>query len=326
MRQIVTQGNNSKNHHWWPVGLQQYWADRRDDLSWIEPDGTIQKKKPANRKIGYKRHGHTIFKGSVWENNFEREFDIDNEVHNVVAGIRDLKAFGRTPSEFYALLKLIRKKNRTLRDMCRFYQLDEQLHRNLLLLIHSLLIRSPASRSRYEAYPKIIGLPADEEVGKANIAQDYHIAKKLCLTGFISNQYFVLLHSPLKKFIFGDGNLDWLTSGLVAGSINGRALVPLTPHICVYFCTPMVMRTTSNCASLSVAPWMVDWINQITQIYSRDKIFFLGKPPKLINAFRQRTFLEHREKTDTLVDMLDEITGNRTQDGLISMGLSGLWQ
>lgn len=319
----MAQGNNSKNHHWWPVGLQQYWADRREDLSWIEPDGTIQKKKPANRKIGYKRHGHTILKGTVWENNFENEFDIDNEVHNIVAGIRDLKPFGRNPSEFFTLLKLLRKKDRTLRDMCKFYHMDEQLHRNLLLLLNSLLIRSPAIRSRYEGYPGIVGLPPDEEVGKVNMAQSYRIAKKLCLTGFISNQYFVLLHSPLKKFVFGDGNLDWLTSGLVTGHINGRALVPFTPHICVYFCTPTAMRTSPNCASVFAAPWMVDWVNQITQIYSRDKIFFLGKPPKLIDAFSQQVFLEHKEKADTLVDMLDEIAGNRRQNRLLSTDLSG---
>lgn len=188
LRQVVVQINNSKNHHWWPVGLQQYWADRHEELSWIEPDGTIQKKKPANRKIGFKRHGHTIFKGSVWESNFENEFDVDSEVHDIVAGIRGLKPFGRTPSELFSLLKLIRKKDRTLRDMCKFYHLDEQLHRNLLLFIHSLLIRSPASRSRYESYPGMIGLPPDEEVGKGNMAQNYRIAKKLCLTGLISNQ------------------------------------------------------------------------------------------------------------------------------------------
>lgn len=320
----MARGNNSKNHHWWPVGLQQYWADSREDLSWIEPDGTIQKKRPANRKIGYKRHGHTILKGSVWESNFESEFDIDNEVHCVVASIRDLKPFGRTPSEFFSLLKLLRKKDRTLRDMCKFYHLDEQLHRNLLLLLHSLLIRSPANRSRYEGYSGMMGRPPDEEVGKVNMVQNYRIAKKLCSTGFVSNQYFVLLHSPLKKFIYGDGSLDWLTSGLIANRINGRALLPLTPHICVYFCTPMAMRTTPNCAALSAAPWMVDWINEITQIYSKDKIFFHGRPPKLIDAFRKKQFLEHTKKSDTLIDMLDEIAGTRKQKGLLSIGPSRL--
>lgn len=298
---------NSKKHHWWPVALQQYWTDRREELSWVEPDGTIQKKKPANRKIGYKRHGHTVSKGSIWENNFESEFDIDDEVHRIVAGTHNLRPFGRTPSEFLTLLNLLRKKDRTLRDTCTFHHLDEKLHRNLLLFLYSILIRSPANRSRYESYPEMIGLSPNEEVGKVNMAQSYSIAKKVCQNGSLSNQYFVILHSPLKKFIFGDGSLDWITQNLTTNRINGRALMPLTPYICVYFCTPMMFRTSPNCASISAAPWMVDWVNQITQIYSKEKLFFLGKPPKLTEAFRKRQFLEHKEKTDDFIQMLDEI-------------------
>jgi hypothetical protein len=305
----MASGKKSKNHHWWPVGLQSYWADRVGDVSWIEPDGKIENKRSVNRKVGFKIHGHTIFRGTVWESNFEDEFDIDNEVHKIIPALHRMKPFGRTPKEFFALIKMLGKKDKSLRDMCKFYHMDEELHRNLLLLIHSLLIRSPGNRSRYEGYPKMVGLPPDEEVGKVNMAQNYLIAKKLCQNGLISNQYFVLMHSPLKKFIFGDGSLDWLTSGLVANRINGKTLLPLTPHLCIYFCTPMSMRSTPNCASLSVAPWMVDWVNDITQIYSKDKLFFLGKPPKITDAFRQRQFLEHKEKTDALIGMLDEIAG-----------------
>lgn len=306
----MASGNKSKNHHWWPVGLQSYWADRAGDVSWIEPDGKIDKKRFVNRKIGFKIHGHTIFRCTVWESNFEDEFDIDNDVHKIIPALQGMKPFGRTPKEFFALIKMLGKKDRSLRDMCKFYHLDEELHRNLLLLLHSLLIRSPGNRSRYEGYPRMIGLPPDEDVGKGNMVQNYRIAKKLCQKGLISNPYFVLMHSPLKKFIFGDGSLDWLTSGLVANRINGRTLLPLTPHLCVYFCTPMSMPRSPNYASLSVAPWMVDWVNYITQIYSKDKLFFLGKPPKITDAFRQHQFLEHKEKTDALIDMLDEIFWN----------------
>ena len=312
--------NQSKNHHWWPVGLQSYWEDRNGDVWWVEPSGKTDKKRAQNRKIGRKKHGHTMFRGSVWERNFESEFDIDNEVHAIIAALNGLKPFGRTPSEFLALMRLLFKKDRALRDMCKFYHLEERLHRNLLLLLHSLLIRSPASRTSYESYPNMFGLPPDEEVGKANMDQNYRIAKKLCQTGVISNQYFVLLHSPLRKFICGDGSLDWLTNGLVANRINGRTLIPLTPHLCVYFCTPSVMRSTPNSASLSVAPWMVNWINEITQIYSRDKLFFLGSAPKLTEAFRQRQFLKHREKADALIDMLDEVAGIRSRKGLVAFG------
>ena len=314
-------GKRSKNHHWWPVAVQSYWANNAGYVSWIEPSGIISEKRASNRRIGFKIHGHTIFRGSPWESNFESEFDIDNEVHAIIASLNKLKPYGQTLSDFISLMKILFKKDRTLRDMCKFYSLEESLHRDLLLLIHSLLIRSPANRSRYEGYPAMFGLPPDEEVGKANMIQKYKIAKKLCQGGLISNQYFVLLHSPWKKFIFGDGSLDWLTSGLTGNRINGRTLIPLTPHLCVYFCTPTAMRPSPNCASLIAAPWMVDRVNEITQIYSKDKLFFLGNAPKLTDAFRQAQFLEHREKTDALIDMLDEVAGIKRRRWLDAFNL-----
>jgi len=305
----MASGNKSRNHHWWPVGLQSYWADRAGNVSWIEPNCKIEKKRSVNRKIGLKIHGHTIFRGTGWESNFEDEFDIDSEVHEIILALQRMRPFGRTLNEFITLIKLLGNKDRSLRNMCKFYHLNEELHRNLLLLIHSLLIRSPKSRSQYEGYAKLIGNRPNEDVGKANMVQNYRIAKKLCQRAPILNQYFVLMHSPLKKFLYGDGTLDWLTDGLVANRINGKALLPLTPHLCVYFCTPTSMRSTPNCAALTVAPWIVDWVNNITQVYSKDKLFFLGKPPKLTDAFRQRQHLEHKEKKDALIDMLDEIAG-----------------
>lgn len=319
----MTGGSQSRNHHWWPVGLQSYWADKAGDVSWVKPDGKVEKKRAANRKIGLKIHGHTIFRGSDWESNFESEFDIDNDVHAIISALQDLKPFGRNISEFFTLFYRYFKKKRSIKDMCKLYHLEEINHRKILLLLCSLLIRSPASRSRYEDYPKIFGLPSDEDTGKANMVQNYRIAKRLCQRGPILNQYFVILHSPLKKFVFGDGSLDWLTSGLVANRISGKALITLTPHLCVYFCTPTLMRTSSNCASLSVAPWMVDWVNEITQIYSRDKIFFSGKVPKLTDAFRQGQFLEHKKKTDALIDMLDEISGFEKSRNLFTAEMSG---
>ena len=302
-------GSRSRDHHWWPVGLQRYWKDRRGDVSWIDPDGTIAHKRVNNRKIAKNRHGHTMFRGSGWETNFEDDFEsADNSVPEVVEALRGLKPFGRTPSEFAAMMRLFFKPDRRLRDLCKFYHLDEALHRKVLLLLISLLVRSPANRSRFEHFPESFGLPASDNVGKGNMRQSYTIAQKLCESGYLSNQYFILIHSPFKKFVFGDGSLDWLTSGLGGmNRISGRALVTLTPDLCIYFCTPMAMRSTPNCASIHAPFWMTDWINDIVQIYSRDQLFFLGKKPAIREVFRQRQFLEHDEKTDELISMFDEI-------------------
>lgn len=307
----MASGKKSKKHHWWPICLQKYWTDKDGDAWWIKPDEKIDHKKPKNEKIDFKIHGHTMHHGTVWETNFEHEFDIDNDVHNIIRALTDLKPLEATPRDLFRMIGLLGKKDRSLRDISKFYHLDEELHRKFLLLIYSLLIRSPRNRYQYESYSQIVDFPPNEEVGKGNMEQTYKIAKKLCREGPISNQFFVLIHSPLNSFTFGDGNLDWLTSGLRSYKITGCTLLPLTPNLCVYFCTPRSMRSTQNVASLSAAPWIVDRINEITQIYSKEKIFFLGKKPNLTSAFQQDQFLEHTHRTEPLIDMLNEIAALR---------------
>lgn len=82
----------SRNHHWWPVALQSYWADDNGDVSWIEPDGTIRKKQFKNRKIARKIHGHTMMRGGgVWETNFEGFFEIDAKIHEIISAIQSFK-------------------------------------------------------------------------------------------------------------------------------------------------------------------------------------------------------------------------------------------
>lgn len=300
--------SRSKNHHWWPVGLQSYWSDENGDVSWIDPDGNTDKKKSVKRKIGFKIHGHTLFRGDVWgETNFEDEFDIDNEVHRVVDNLEALKPLGQPFSKFESWWKSIRKKDRVLTETCAKHHIEDQASRDVLLLLYSLLIRSPSYRSKYENFPAQFGLPVSENVGKANMRQSYLLAKKLCQKGLMTNRFFVILHSDHSRFICGDGYLDWLSGSLQANQVSGRALIPLTPHLCIYICTPIAMRTNRNCAAIRAAPWMVERVNEITQVYSRDRLFFLGRKPRLTDDFLKRQFLEHSNYRVDLLDQLDEI-------------------
>ena len=148
------------------------------------------------------------------------------------------------------------------------------------------------------------------------MAQDYRHAKKICQDGLPRNRYFILLHSPFKRFIVGDGYLDTLIATLDTSFVRGRALVLLTPKLCVYVCTPMQMPPSPNCVALSAAPWMVDWINEITQVYAKDRLFFLGKPPTLKEHFRRGAFLEYEHHSDAFIQMLDGIAGNVLSDRL----------
>jgi hypothetical protein len=312
-------GNRSKDHHWWPVALQGYWADRHGDVSWISSSGKLNKKRFSNRRIGFKRHGHTMRRGKGgWETNFESEFDIDDKIHKTISALKNCKPLGASLSDARAVIGLLLRGNFSARDGCRHYHLDEPFHRDLLLLLYSLIIRGPGFRSKFERYPMQFGLPQSEDVGKANMHQNYRLAKQLCTTGSISLQSFVLLHAPLKRFICGDGHLDRLTGSLTAVRISGRALVPLTPQLCVYFCTVNSRLTSApNCASLLAPRWMVDAVNDCTQIYSGNQIFFSGKPPKLSTHFLEGQFLEHAGHRSPLIDTLDEIAGNKRRDGFL---------
>jgi hypothetical protein len=288
----VTKGGEAKKHHWWPKGLQRYWADANDDVWWITPNGKTERDRRHRGDVGVTLHGHTLFRGDVWQNSFEEQFSIDTKVHNIVELLIELAPDGHS----HGALK-------------HFYIADKA-NRDLTLFILSLLIRSPSQRNIYELYPTIVNLPPNENVGKANMNQQYGIARRLCETGIVGNRHFTLLHSQEPAFIYGDGCLDWLSGNLMANRINGRALIALTPHLCVYLSTPTMMRSNRNCTAIRATTSMIEKADALTQIYSKEKLFYVGTPPILTANFRQNQFLQHEIFADSLFEELDELTGH----------------
>lgn len=43
--------SKSREHHWWPVALQKYWMDKNGDVSWVDPEGMVQKKRVKIEKL-----------------------------------------------------------------------------------------------------------------------------------------------------------------------------------------------------------------------------------------------------------------------------------
>lgn len=300
----MTSGGESKNHHWWPKGLQSYWADSNGRVSWIEPNGSIKSERRHRGKIGQILHGHTLFLGGVWKTNFEENFSIDAKVHNIISALSCMVPDGHEEGAL------------------KHFKIEDRTNRDVTLFILSLLIRSPSQRNIYELYPALANLPSNENVGKANMNQQYNTARRICETGTIANRHFTLLHSVEPAFTYGDGCLDWLSAGLTANRIDGRALINLTPHLCVYISTPTIMRSDRNCAAIRATRSMIDRANAIIQIYSKERLFFLGNPPELTVDFLRNEFLQHATFTDRLFEELDALTGY--SDGRPGF-LAGAW-
>lgn len=305
----MSKAHSSREHHWWPVGLQAHWKDENGEISWIKPDGSISKKKVKNRKIGYKSHGHTALRGSVWQSNFESEFVIDNHVNDIIYYIEKLRPKGGNLRGLVDMLIKYISGRGSISDACNYYYIDGEMRNNILLFILSLSIRSPASRERFESYPKLLDLPPDEEIGKMNMRQSYMIAKEIICKSRPLNGYFTFVHAINKYFVYGDGSLDTITAGLSGNSINGKILLPLTPRICVYFKTLPVMWSDNNCASVYVSGEIVDKINAVTQIYSKEFLFFKRGVPELIPEYRGGRLMQYEGHRADVLDLLDDIPG-----------------
>lgn len=308
----------SREHHWWPVGLQRHWTDASGNVSFIDPQGRVGRKKAVNRKVAKKAHGHTVLLNGPWTTNFEPDFErADDSINAVLSSLAQYKAKGGTSFwEFLAFMSLLFKRDRKFRDICQYYEMDSRLTSSLALLICSLLIRLPARRHVYEQVSQWVGLPPDPNIGKMNMRQFFHTASRAIENGASASMFFVLIRSPWREFVYGDGVLDWMSDSLSSMHIHGRALLPLTPNLCVYVCTPMVRHGKYNCASFYAGSWIVDAVNEFTQIYSRDLLFFRSMKPKLTDHFKRGQFLTHEVKKDSFFDMLDDVVSQGRVDPL----------
>ena len=253
-------------------------------------------------------------RGSAWETNFEKDFEnADQSVDEIIKLVGGLKSLGSIWRYFWKLLKLLFNSKRELIDMCHFGQLDDQLDRQLLELILSLLIRSPHTRASLETFSIIDTVEAKEEIGKANMQSQFRSAKRALDRGHLSNHIYIFLVSQTKEFIFADGMLNSLTPSLVGSGLHGHALVPLTPNLCVYICTPTSMRSDINYGSLAVAPWIVDMANEITQIYAGKEIYFRKGKSKINPDFFDGDFKTIKYGKHNLFDHLNTLTGYGSQ-------------
>ncbi len=292
-------GSKSKKHHWWPVGLQSYWADENGDVSWIAPGGGTDKKRYKNENIGQIRRGHALRPFGPWPADFEDDFIIDNEVHNIIDALVGLSPDGIKPGHVTQSF------------------MDDEACRKLLLFALSLIIRIPSNRHRFELYPTMIGLPPNIEIGKANMNGHYRLARDFCKSSSIISINFTVLYSVEPAFTYGDGCLDWLSSGLLSYGINGKAILTLTPYIAIYINTPTFTRSNKNITAVRATQFMIDRLNFIVQMYSKNRVFFLGRKPEETKEFRANEFYEHADHTDPLLEELDAISGTKNKFVLI---------
>lgn len=271
--------------HWWPKGLQRLWIDQDGYVSLIRPCGEVISEKPpkkGSKKKGFaqKRGGHKVhFEESPWNHTFEPSFaEIDD------AGPPILKRMN----------KQLEGEDEGLFDPSEV----ESTINTLVKLCFSLMVRSPAFRYRYSHAGKSFGLRYNEETGKANTSHFWRCASQIDLKKCNSGN-LLLLHTENSEFCFGDGLYDtifsrpisWRRQGMHwVADLYGDAFIPLLPNLCAYL---YFMRggCGSNIHVVPVNSTIVAEVNSLSQVYSKEQLFFRAMRPTLALEYMRREHL-----------------------------------
>lgn len=287
-------------HHWWPECVSEHWADTDGFVHWLLPTGEIRRAPPS--QLGAIRNGHMIKLGRTrgdqthWDKNFEPQFDrADNAFPNLIYWLESLERTAKAPG--------LDLKERFLAHPAS----DERLAM-LTECVISLAVRSPMNRvsaiSLAEHFRGRIPEPERSALIGLNMCQTQRAASD----SIGARAKFLIVYSPHREFIFGDGFFNNLRSP-INGMFLPRILAPLTPHLAALITKPITYSTEPKLTTLVATPAETDALNAAVQVYARDFIFFRTEKPEMSEHYRvgQHLVYEGPNAVDALIHSIPGI-------------------
>lgn len=285
----MTQNNDSWRHHAFPFGLQKYWRTGTD-ICWLAPAGQVVQKKHNRKTTGWRKHGHKEIYSDQWGSgddaispkSFESDFEqIDDLVPKIVDGLLAKHPKGSYIHDVASILRVLCAKADRQLIVGESHSLDESSHRDLLELLFSVVDRSLFYRRTMEAHSWHKDDKSKHDVGAANIKKSFARDKQIARMGPLNNHHFLALFDQSGGFVFPDGLPNWVIMRASDHRIWGRLLVPLTPHLLVYFSTPESVNENRRLTCWSLPKKQIAEINELLMLFSEEKTYFLGSPPKI---------------------------------------------
>jgi hypothetical protein len=267
----------SELHHWWPRGLSRLWQDADGTVTQLAWNGR-QRRAPA-KQFGAITNAHHMKFGGPWSASIEPLFgDADTALPTVARKLEGLSYIEG-------------QKGVAFDDRLTAHSIDAEVRKKLGEGVASLLVRCPAHRNmlhltteRYWGRTGDHVLKHNDSLIAANIHQHYReVVGSLQRGGKIA-----VLRSGEREFVIGEGYLSTLV-GLTTQLIY-HCLVPLTPTLAILAFAPGRYRNLPPLCTIGLATEEVDYVNNVTQIYTRDYIYYRKSAPQLIDSFSTRQF------------------------------------
>lgn len=297
--------SNSKNHHWWPICVSEFWKGADGCVTRLSPNGEMLRIPP--RKLGVIGHGHSIKlsrvpgEATVWDYNFENEFQRADD--NFPHVIKWLDGLGREK----------RLTASSLTD--RFIQqaAPEEILSLLMESLISLAVRSPMNRNAAASLAEHLRGKLGERERNTIVALNIRHRQRIVADAIGTRGKFAAIYSPDREFIFGDGFFHNMTSPS-APPMNPEMLVPLTPHISVLFVRPSLYTTDPKLSTLVVSPEEADVLNHTVQIYAKDMLFYRCEQPTITDEFRRGQHLRYSGPSSPIDKLIHSIPGVPARD------------
>lgn len=285
-----------ERHHWWPESLSQYWVNSRGVINRISTTSEIIQARP--NKFAKISDGHnTQFSGpSPWDSTFENEYDnADSNFPTVVDWLGELTQMHQDR---------LSKPD----DVHSHHQCTDKQFGLITECLSSLVIRSPKYREYAVSLAEHIRgpLPKRERNNliSANLRHKHpDLSKTLASGGKI-----VVIFSQSKEFIYGDGFYQNIPVSDVQMVIFPKILVPITPAIAVLYVRPTRYGTMPRIMTRNAEDNLVEFINNTTQTYSKDWLFYRNDKPVLQDYFLQNKHLIYGEP-DQINQLIWQIPG-----------------
>lgn len=285
----------SERHHWWPECVSQYWADDESGVHWLLPDGQIRRSTPNN--FGVIGNGHHIKLGSdpaigsVWDESYEHEFNTADT--NFPSIIEWLNSLDRCNPPFDA----------PIAERIRQQSVEDSQFGVLIECLISLAVRSPMHREQSVSLAEHLRGPLPEQARNSLIGANSRRTLKNAIRGMGSRGKAMVIYSPEREFIFGDGFFHNLT---VNGEHwhNPKMLVPLTPWLSVLFVQPTRYMTEPRLVTVVSSPTETDGLNFAIKVYARNNLFFRSEKPDVGDEYtcgRHMIFADHRNSVDQFI-------------------------
>lgn len=295
----------SERHHWWPECVSKYWADAQGGVHWLLPSGETRRSAPKN--FGLIGNGHMIklgddpAEGTVWDSSFEAEFQTADDNFRKIIDWLDTLDRCDPPLE------------RPIRDRLVVNEASDELFAKMIECLISLAARSPMYRERGVALAESLRGPLPERERNALIGANIQRALRTAVRNIGGRGKAMVIFSPDREFIFGDGFFQNLT---VQGEHwhYPKLLVPLTPWISVLFARPTGYRTDPRLVTLVLTPSEVDELNFVVQVYSRDMVFYRSERPVISEEFERATHLVFTDDRNPADSLIYEIPGVQPRD------------